>query len=375
MNFFIIVIGVYWLISYTLISLMGAISPIYKKARVKIAYWCMNILVISALGLLRVIEANNFTFIEGKILFSYIAMQLMALLLSPIFLTAKKIINIKDKNVDESKRKMLKGFAYGVPTLSLGLSLYGTFNESENIKRNEYDIPITDLPGSLSGFRIVQISDIHLGLFFSLEKLERVLDSFKKEKADVLFITGDLIDDISMLKKCIKLIEKYQVYFPKGIFISWGNHEHMRNFNVIDQSVRSSDIKILCNSSYKVSEDLFLLGVDYPFDNTESKRQTMLETALQNVPDKVTKILLSHHPDFIEEAYSNKINLTLTGHTHGGQFPGYAQIMSMHYKFYKGLYVRGNFYGYVNVGLGHWMPFRLGCRPEVTIFTLKLNEV
>lgn len=375
MNFFLIVIGAYWLISYVLIKLMGIIMPLYKSPKVRISYWCLNILMISGLGVLRLIEVNSLTFLGGKILFSYIAMQVMALLLSPFFLIAKKLMNITDDNVDESKRRMLKGLAYGLPTLSLGLSLYGTFNESENIKITEHNITITDLPPDLSGFKIVQLSDIHLGLFFSLEKLESVFESIKNEQGDILVITGDLIDDISMLRKCIALIEKYQVLFPKGIFISWGNHEHMRNFTLIEQELSNSSIKILCNSSYKINERLFLLGVDYPFDNTESKRKNMLEAALRDVPDNATKLLLSHNPDFIEDAYDNKIDLTLSGHTHGGQFPGFAQIISMRYKYYKGLYRRGNLYGYVNVGLGHWMPFRLGCRPELAIFILKSEEV
>lgn len=76
-------------------------------------------------------------------------------------------------------------------------------------------------------------------------------------------------------------------------------------------------------------------------------------------------------PAFIEESFENNIALTLAGHTHGGQFPGFAQMISLRYKYYKGLYKKGDLYGYVNVGLGHWMPFRLGCRPEITIFILK----
>ena len=371
MNFFVLVIGLYLLISYVLIKLLGLISDVYKKRLVIGFYWCLNFFVLSGLFFLRFREIDNISSAVGKLFFTYISLQFMALLLSPLALLIEKILSINSNNTfDDTKRNLLKKIAIAVPTFSLGVSLYGVYNESENIKINTLKLEVEAKAKGLSDFKIIQLSDIHLGWFFSVEKLEACLKLIQAEQADLLVITGDLIDDLSLLTPTITLLEQYQQYFNK-IVISWGNHEHIRNFKLIEQAFKDSEITVLCNENYQINQKLYLLGVDYPFDNSKLNRSNMLNLAQKDIPQEALKVLLSHHPAFIEESFENNIALTLAGHTHGGQFPGFAQMISLRYKYYKGLYKKGDLYGYVNVGLGHWMPFRLGCRPEITIFILK----
>ena len=372
MNFFVLVIGLYLLISYVLIKLLGLISDVYKNRLVIGFYWCLNFFVLSGLFFLRFREIDNISSAVGKLFFTYISLQFMALLLSPLALLIEKILSINSNNTfDDTKRNLFKKIAIAVPTFSLGVSLYGVYNESENIKINTLKLEVEAKAKGLSDFKIIQLSDIHLGLFFSMEKLEACLKLIQAEQADLLVITGDLIDDLSLLTPTITLLEQYQQYFNNKIVISWGNHEHIRNFKLIEQAFKDSEITVLCNENYQINQKLYLLGVDYPFDNSKLNRSNMLNLAQKNIPQEALKVLLSHHPAFIEESFENNIALTLAGHTHGGQFPGFAQMISLRYKYYKGLYKKGDLYGYVNVGLGHWMPFRLGCRPEITIFILK----
>ena len=121
----------------------------------------------------------------------------------------------------------------------------------------------------------------------------------------------------------------------------------------------------------------------------------MMEEALADVPLDAVKVLLAHHSDFIEQGIAHGIDLTLTGHTHGGQFAiGQTALLPVRYRYMRGFYGAGGALGsieggtvslptrvgdlsplgYVNAGAGSWFPLRVGCPPEITIFTLTGNE-
>ncbi len=127
----------------------------------------------------------------------------------------------------------------------------------------------------------------------------------------------------------------------------------------------------------KVEETTFyILGVDYPWPKTaaekdSTRRQFMLK-AEANIPNDAFKVLLAHHPDFLFDGFSAQIPLTLSGHTHGGQVNILGKsLLPVTYYYMRGLYQEGHSYGYVSPGAGQWIPFRLGCPPEISIFTLE----
>jgi predicted MPP superfamily phosphohydrolase len=100
-------------------------------------------------------------------------------------------------------------------------------------------------------------------------------------------------------------------------------------------------------------------------------RKKYLQQGLAKIPENAFKVLLSHHPDFIEDAFAANIPLTLAGHTHGGQVNvARHSLLPLNYKYMRGLYRQGNLAGYVSTGAGNWLPFRIGCPPEVSVFTL-----
>lgn len=108
MNFFVLVIGLYLLISYVLIKLLGLISDVYKKRLVIGFYWCLNFFVLSGLFFLRFREIDNISSAVGKLFFTYISLQFMALLLSPLALLIEKILSINSNNTfDDTKRNLL----------------------------------------------------------------------------------------------------------------------------------------------------------------------------------------------------------------------------------------------------------------------------
>ena len=282
------------------------------------------------------------------------------------------------------RRRVLK---YGLfyPLLALATSLYGNRIERLSEVENFFDIPIKNLPPELENFKIAQISDVHLGAYFSLERLEKLLQKISDAQPDLLAITGDIFDDKKINAQAIQLVNSFAEKFKFGIYYIHGNHEHHRGVAAIESELYKTKIHWLVNQSENVTSKLYILGVDYPPSSPimESggrgevdelfmkQKREFVEKALQNVPYDAVCVLLAHHPEFIDDGAEKNIPLTLTGHTHGGQigFLGFSLLPV--FKYTRGMVQNGNCFGYVHVGNGSWFPFRLGCPPEIAYFTFK----
>ena len=103
-------------------------------------------------------------------------------------------------------------------------------------------------------------------------------------------------------------------------------------------------------------------------------RKNFVDRAIEGVPDDAIKILLAHHPEFIDDGAERNFPLTLTGHTHGSQFGIFGVPLFPVFKYTRGIVKHGDSIGYVHVGNGSWFPFRLGCPPEIAYFILRSKE-
>lgn len=376
-----LVIGV---VSYLSITLAMRLFPVYRTMKLKKMYWLLNVLAVIGLVIGRgVFDTYFFSGILVKLVVTWFMAQIFVLLLLPFYFFMKKAVlkyfNTETVEIDMTKRRLIKGMAISLPLASIGMSTYGAFYRSKKVEILKHTIVLPDLDATLENFKIAQISDVHLGLFFSVHKLRKILERVKEESPDVLVITGDLIDEVRMLDQTVDLLNEYVPVFPKGIYFSWGNHEYFKNFSKIQKALEESKVKVLRNTSdvlVEAKKPLYLLGVDYPWTNEAQEQiekcKEMTARAMQNVPAEATKVLLSHHPACIDSAYENGIDLTLTGHTHGGQVAVLGRpLLPVSYKYMRGMYRSNHRYGYVNTGAGSWFPFRMGCPAEVTIFTLK----
>ena len=289
----------------------------------------------------------------------------------------------KTEPFDPKRRRIL---AYGMiyPLATLAISLYGNRFEKNSDVENIFDVPIKNLPPELENFRLAQISDVHLGAYYSLERLESLLQRIADAKPDLLAITGDIFDDVPMNPAAIKLVDSFTDKFKFGIYYIHGNHEHFRGIHAIEQMIKQTNIQILVNRSKNVTSKLYILGVDYPSrapitsssDKEQSERfraarQSYMAGAMMNLPDDAVKILLAHHPEFIDDGAENNCALTLTGHTHGSQLGIFGVPLFPVFKYTRGIVKIGDSIGYVHCGNGSWFPFRLGCPPEIAYFTLK----
>ena len=278
------------------------------------------------------------------------------------------------KPIDPSRRRFLRGLIW-VPAISG--ALYGGLYERRHIEFTQVDIDASSAP-KLNGMKIAQLTDVHLGNFFSTSQLQAVLTQIVQKSPDMLVLTGDIFDSQGINDEAIKVIDSFTGYFPFGTYMCWGNHEHIRGIEHLREALSNTNIKVLNNASVKIlsgDRPFYLLGVDYVGgvdDNEDSKtkelRRSYLEEAMAHVPDNAYKILLAHHPIFFDEAFSHHIELTLSGHTHGGQFGILGHPIFSMFKYMRGRFEQDGCIGYVSRGAGSWFPYRIGCPPEITVF-------
>lgn len=276
--------------------------------------------------------------------------------------------------LDRSRRHLLRGAA-AIPAVAGTAGMYGGLYERCHTVENRYDIFVPNLPEALEGYTVAQLSDIHLGLFFSMERLRQLLQQAADGQPDVLVITGDLFDDEQQNAAAARLVDSFCEKFPQGIYFCRGNHEYLRGIRSIEQALQQTGIHELVNRAEQVlpGAPLYFVGVDYPMERSRflELQQEFTTRAFADVPAEAVTVLLAHHPDFIDNGRSQGAALTLTGHTHGGQlgFLGVPLVPPV-FHYMRGMYRQAGSYGYVHSGNSSWFPYRFGCPPEVAYFRL-----
>lgn len=278
--------------------------------------------------------------------------------------------------VDWGRRRLLQHAAV-YPALALAGGLYGGLYEKSATVVREHILPVPQLPAELRGLRIAQLSDVHLGWFFTLEDYRQLLERTAAGAPDALVLTGDIFDDDALNARAIALTAQYAARFPLGIWYIYGNHEHRRDLPAIRAALEQTEIHLLVNEAAAVTsgeQPLFFAGVDYPSAHGEAfdaQRKAYAAQAFSSVPQGAVTVLLAHHPDFIDDGAAHGAALTLTGHTHGCQFGVFGVPLLPMFKYNRGLVRVGGHTGYVHSGNGSWFPCRIGCPPEIAYFTLR----
>jgi len=273
------------------------------------------------------------------------------------------------------RREFLKaGGIAGLGTTLAGVSgyLYGTRLETEWLTIERVEIPLARLHSRLEGLRIVLLSDFHLYPNTRLEFIERVAQRAAALKPDLVVLTGDFVqryaDAIFDLSPVLARIGS-----PLGSFCVLGNHDHWKGAEVVRQGLRESRLTLLENRGTKLAfrgAEFYLAGVDDCWSGNPD-----LNAALRDYPGGMPLILLSHEPDPADQyAADDRIDLQLSGHSHGGQvrIPGIGSpFLPPHGKKYDlGIYRVGGMWLYTNRGIGVTVPIRLNCPPEITEVTL-----
>lgn len=278
---------------------------------------------------------------------------------------------------DAGRRRVLKNAAL-YPAAGFLFSSYGAFVERHNTVRHDYTIPVPNLPPEADGMVIAQISDVHLGTFFSVEDFDALLTEVAAGGADLLAVTGDVFDDEPLNERAAEVLAAHVGDFRDGIYYCIGNHEYYHGARpLVEQMQREGQVHIVLNTAARVAGrgTLYIAGVDYPFargDGFYTQKEAYFAAAMADVPRDAVTVLLAHHPEFIDDAAAHgSVPLTLTGHTHGSQFGILGQPLFPVFKYTRGMVRIGDSYGYVHTGNGSWFPLRIGCPPEIAYFRLE----
>lgn len=280
----------------------------------------------------------------------------------------------------------LVGLALAIGTVFI--VIYGSTIGKTNFQVNEVEFSSSKLPKSFDGYKIVQISDIHIGNWKGDKKsIERMVALVNEQRADAVMITGDLVHNIATeLDGFEDILSKIKA--PDGVYSILGNHDYgsyrrwenkraeLLNFKDIQKRQADMGWQLLNNEhTYltKPGDSITLIGVENDGAPPFSKHGD-LSKAMKGTSRDDFKILLSHDPThWRREVLSTDVDLMLAGHTHGTQFAiGRLSFASIMYSEWGGMYTEGDQGLYVNVGIGSViLPFRFGAWPEITVITLK----
>lgn len=275
-----------------------------------------------------------------------------------------------------------------IPALGvMGWFAFGFIEGWKRLELKHITFTSPDLPPYFDGYRLVQITDFHLGSFPpGNDFVQKVVDATNNEEPDMILFTGDLVNNQA------SEVEPYldtlgQLHAPDGIYSIWGNHDYCeygnnhsigalkRNRRMLYGYQESLGWHQLMNEHHVVSHgmaSIAVIGVENPGQPPFTNRSNLMK-AMKGLNPDMFKILLSHDPHhWRREVVGKKIQLTLAGHTHAGQLKiGKWTPARMAFKEWGGAYRIGEQMLYVSSGIGGSFPFRLGAWPELTVITLK----
>ena len=309
-------------------------------------------------------------------------------------LKIRKANKTTDSKISISRFDFIKKTALIASIIPFSTLMFGVLKSAFDYTIHRQKLKIPRLPASFDGLKIVQISDIHSGSFISNNPLEKAVEMIMKEQPDLVFFTGDLVNEIT--EEALPFIETLsKITAPLGVFSILGNHDYgdyfypkgdvksrEHNYNLMKAVHQKLGWNLLLNKHHivtKNNERLAILGVENWGKESRFQKFGDIDKAKKGCLDTDVKLLLSHDPTHWDAhvlPHHPDIAVTFSGHTHGMQFgveiPGFRWSPSQYlYKNWAGWYAQNKQQLYVNRGLGFiGYPGRVGILPEITVFTL-----
>jgi len=385
-----------------------------RKVTIQIIYWVISCVTIAGLSVSMVYPMQNWSQFLRAYLASILFVLIVSKLIGCLFLLVDDILrffrwgvqfaatfNHPEKREGISRLKFLayvSGTFFAIPFISL---FYGIVRGAFKYKTHTVNLKFPNLPDAFHGLKIVQISDIHTGSFADeTSHLSFAFDKVMELKPDIIFFTGDLINDsVRETDGYLPIYQKLKA--PMGVYSILGNHDYGdyldwpnkeskdENLEELKKVHAAAGWKLLLNEHVvleKNNQKIALLGVENWGGNLHFKRYGKMDLAHKGTNDYDFKILLSHDPSHwgkeVKQKYTD-VDLTLSGHTHGFQFgveiPGFKWSPVQYvYPQWAGLYRHQTQYLYVNRGLGcvgrekvSFFKGRVGIWPEITFIELE----
>ena len=264
--------------------------------------------------------------------------------------------------------------ARAVPLIAAVVTLLGFVNARRTAAVVRVDVPVVDLPPALDGFRIAQISDIHVGPTIRRPFVEAVVEAVNRLDADLVAVTGDLVDG-SVPDLAEHVAPLAGLRSRDGTFFVTGNHEYYSGAAAWVGELRRLGITVLMNEHVVLRRGdaaIVVAGVtDFSAGHFDRAETSDPKRALAGSPPAALRLLLAHQPRSAEEAEAAGFDLQLSGHTHGGQFLPWNFLVRMQQPFTAGLKRWRKMSVYTSRGTGYWgPPKRFGAPSEITLLRL-----
>jgi predicted MPP superfamily phosphohydrolase len=242
------------------------------------------------------------------------------------------------------------------------------------IEITRLSLSLPRLGTAFHGYKLIQISDLHIGTWLDPTRLEGVVELVNKEEPDLVAITGDFVtfDPDVYEKDLVRVLQKLQA--KDGLVAILGNHDHWTDPDLVRKILHESGLKDLSNCVMTIrrgDDSLHIAGVDDAIEDLDD-----LDYVLASIPSYGSAILLAHEPDFARKsAECGRFDLQLSGHTHGGQIVlpliGPPVLPPQGRRYPKGFYQVKDMFLYTNRGVGTAsLRLRINCPPEIAVFTL-----
>lgn len=267
----------------------------------------------------------------------------------------------------DRRRFVARAIAVAVGAAAGLVGAGGIVNVARGFDLRRVRIPIARLPKGVTGYSIVQVSDVHVGPTLGRAFVESIVRAANAQAADMIVITGDLVD--GSVEQLATLVEPLRELRAKdGVFFVTGNHEYYSGADAWIAHLRTLGIRVLRNERVTIRDAFDLAGVD-----DASARQMLphhgedVAGALAGRDPSRPVVLLAHQPKTVKSAVALDVDLQLSGHVHGGQLFPFNWLARLAQPFVGGLHRVERTWIYVSTGTGYWgPPMRVGSGSEIT---------
>ncbi len=376
--FFSIVLSVYFLSNFYIYK--RGIKSLSFSGKKRWIFRIFFLLVVLSYPLGRVLEGlNKDGFINyplillGSIWMGMMLYFLLFILIIDLLRLLNKFFGIFPAFITIDKKLSAKKAFYTVVTATLVITAYGMINAG-NPKIFEVDVVLQKLNHEKNPFIITQVSDVHFGKIISHASLYEIADEVNSTDADIIVITGDLVDDGSAnLDELVKPLSMMNA--KHGKYFITGNHDYFGNAVAVTEKVETAGFKVLRNEYEIIDSSIILLGLDYLYGRKAGTDNRTIPEMLRGADPDLPVVVLKHVPDNLDKLAGSGIDLLLSGHTHHGQLFPFNFITNIVYEVSNGLGVYKDIQIYVNRGVGFWgPPMRVGVPSEITKIVLKTKR-
>ncbi len=278
--------------------------------------------------------------------------------------------------VDPDRRQVLARWFAALVGGGAGLvGLGGAITVARGFEVKRVRVPLARLPKSASGYRIVQLTDVHIGPTLGREFLESVVHQVAALSPDMVVITGDLVDgSVDELRVLVEPLRELRA--RDGVFFVTGNHEYYSGADEWIAHLGTLGVRVLRNERVPIGAAFDLAGVDdHSAGRVLPHHGQDVEAAMRDRDPSRAVVLLAHQPKAMAEACKHGVDLQISGHVHGGQLVPFNWLARLDQPYIQGLYRVGTSWIYVSQGTGYWgPPMRVGSRAEVTSIELVASD-